>query len=111
MLVEAAKLPTAYKFPSPWQHNIYICCDGIEESFVNNGILRTLGTIHIDEEAPYGEYITVKFNEPIYRKWVVDGTIEEITVKLVDERGDELQQRRGHVWAALHLRKISDASI
>lgn len=111
LLVDALSAPTEFTFPSPWQHNIYVCCDGIEESFANNGILRILGTVHIEEEPTYGQYISVKFDKPIYRKWVGDDQIQEITVKLIDEHGDELIQRRGHLWAALHIRKISDAPL
>ena len=109
MLVDLANKATDPKFPAPWQHNIYVVCDGIEESFVNNGILRTLGTIHLLADVQYGQYQTIKFDNPVYRKWVGDGKLEEISIKFVDEVG-EVIQRRSHTWALLHIRKISTSS-
>jgi hypothetical protein len=103
----APKAPTELKIPALWQYNIYVVCDGVEESFANNTILRTLGAFHLDDDAQYGDYVTIKFDKPIYRKWVGETNLEEIEIKLVDEIGDELIQRRGHKWAALHIRKTN----
>ena len=93
-------------YPSPWQHNIYIICEGIEESYVNNSTMKVLGSIQLSTDLDYGSYIDMNVNSPIFRKFTDFTKIDQITIKMVDENGNSLKQLVGSSWVALLIRKI-----